>query len=123
MACTIAGTSGLLMGTNDSGVDLPRPVHIPRGVGQALQLLLDPRPGAVVVPPGKPVVAGLPRPVPLRHLRPRRTVTGPPQDPVDHLPMIPEPPSSLAPRRRQQRPESISFLVSQITRHAAPTAP
>jgi hypothetical protein len=52
---------------------------------------------------------------------PLRTVLDPPQDPVDHLPVIPPPPAPLRIHTRQQRREPLPLLISQITSHDTST--
>jgi hypothetical protein len=91
------------------------PVQITCGVGVSLELTLAPGPGAVLLPHGEPVITRLERPVPLRDLTPLRAVLGPPQDPVDHLPVITPPATTLRDRARRQRLQPSPLLISQIT--------
>src|ERR687897_3453175 len=59
-------------------------------------------------------VQGSEVPVAVRHVPPRRPGPGPPQDPVDHLPVI-APPASAARRPvRQQRLQPGPLPISQI---------
>jgi hypothetical protein len=48
---------------------------------------------------------------------PLRTVLSPPQDPVDHLPVITPPAATLRVHARQQRLKPLPVLISQITSH------
>jgi hypothetical protein len=70
------------------GLDLAVPVPIVGGIGVGLNPAFDPAPGPVPLPPGEPVVTRLRRPLPLRDFMPLRAVVDPPQDAVDHLPVI-----------------------------------
>src|SRR6266498_3634474 len=115
------GTSGVLVGPNDRGVDLDLPVQLPGGVGVALHRLLDPRPGAVGLPAGEPLVAGLPGPIPLGQVPPGRPGPDPPDDAVDHLAMVTPaatPPASL---EWQQWPQPLPLRIRKVsTSHGAP---
>src|SRR5262245_35012949 len=93
----------MLVRPHDRGIDLGSPVQIARSVRVGLQPLLDPCPRPVGLPPSEPVVAGLPRPIPLWDLTPLRAVVYPPENPVDHLPVIPPPTAALRSHARQQR--------------------
>jgi hypothetical protein len=97
----------MLVSTHNAGIDLSGPVEIPTGVRVSLQPLQDPGPGAVLLPAGESVVAGLRRPVALRDLVPLRTVVDPPQNPVDHLPVITPPAPTLRVHARQQRLQAV----------------
>ena len=109
------------MHAHDAGIDLGIPVQVPGCVRVCLQLLLDLRPGAVLFPPGEPVVAGFAWPVTIRDLLPLRAVRDSPQDPVDHLPVITPPATTLRPHARKQRFQPCPFLISQIPSHDLPT--
>jgi hypothetical protein len=52
---------------------------------------------------------------------PLRTVLRTPQDPVDHLPMITPPPTTLRVHTRQQRLQAFPLTISQITSHDTQT--
>ena len=111
----------MLMRSHDRGVDLGTPVEISGRVRVGLQPLLDPCPGAIGFPAGEPVVAGFRRSVAFRDLIPLRAIVDPPQDPIDHLPVITPPPTTLEHHGRQQRLQPLPLLISQITSHNTPT--
>ena len=72
-------------------------------------------------PAGEPLMRGLPRPVSLRQVPPRRAGAFHPADRVDDLPMIAPLPATDR-LRRQQRLQHSPFLAAQITtRHTGPT--
>jgi hypothetical protein len=107
----------MLMRAHDRRVDLRVPVQVTGGVRVGLQPLQDPGPGAVGLPLGEAVVTGLVWPVPVRDLMPLRAVADPPQNPVDHLPVITPPSTTLRNHARQQRLEPSPLNISQITSH------
>jgi len=109
------------MRTHDGGVDLGSPIEVSGRVRVGLQPLLDPGPGTVLLPARKPVVAGFRRPVPLGDLIPLGAVVDTPQNPVEHLPVITPPPTTLRRHGRQQRLQTHPVLISQITSHNTPT--
>jgi hypothetical protein len=104
------------MGTRDRRVGLRPPIQLPGGVRVGLQPQLDPGPGPVLFPLREPVIDRLPGPVTVRDLMPLRTVFGTPQDPVDHLPVITLPATTLRIHTQQQRLQP-GLLISQITSH------
>ena len=107
----------MLVSTHHRGVDLRVPVDILLGLSQGDDPLLEPRPRTILGPPPKPQMRGTPRPVPLRHVPPRRTGPLDPADPVDHLTVIP-PPTTTSALLRQQRLQNRPLPVGQIeTRH------
>src|SRR3954468_10859921 len=61
-----------------------------------------------------PPVQGPEVPVAGRNIPPRRSRPGPPQDPVDHLPVIVPPTSPTRRPVRQQRLQSRPLCISQI---------
>src|SRR5258708_27791065 len=60
-----------------------------------------------------PVIDGLPVPEPLRQIPPRAPSPGPEENPVDHHPVI-RPPAALPRISRQERPQPLPLLISQI---------
>jgi hypothetical protein len=52
---------------------------------------------------------------------PLGSVLDPPQDPVDHLPVITPPPATLRQRAGQQRLQPRPLLITQIASHDIPT--
>ena len=61
------------------------------------------------------------RPVTIRDLMPLRTVLGPPQDPVDYLPVITPTSTTLRRHRGQQRCQPRPLPISQISSHDSTT--
>lgn len=107
----------MLVGTHHAAIDK----HLDLGgsiqrVGPPgnLGMLKDPIERPIGRPPPKPVETGLPRPIALRNLAPRRSGVHMPQDPVEHRAMISPP--TTAPRfsRRQQRLDMRPRLISQF---------
>jgi hypothetical protein len=96
-------TCGVLVGTDAGGVDDDDPLQVAERVRLGLrvgqQLIL----GAVLAPADQPVVAGLPRAVPLRQVAPRRPGPELPQDPVQDGAVIPPAPAALAVAWQQRR--------------------
>lgn len=94
-------------------------VHVPGDqparVGAGLQLSEDPRPGAVALPAPEQAVRGLPRPVPLRYVPPRRTRPGPPPDRVHLVPPCERGRSAALARGRQQRLQHRPLTLGQIS--------
>lgn len=80
---------GVRVSPADGGID----VHIPRDqtlrIGLGLELGDDPRPRAIALPPSEQVVDPVPRAVPLGHITPGRTSSGPPPYAVYQLPPSP----------------------------------
>jgi hypothetical protein len=111
----LAGAGGVLVGAHHAGVGLHRPVQLAGGIGRSLHGLLDPGPGAIGLPAGKPLVAGLLWPVLVRQVPPRRPSPGPPDDPVDHLPVIP--PAATPPARLgwQQRAQPLPLRIREVS--------
>ena len=97
-----SGPGGMLMGAHDRRIDLGVAVDVGVQFGQGDDVRFQSCPGAVGHPAGEPLMRGLPRPVPLGQIPPRRARALSPADRVDDLPMIM--PSAAAPGlRRQQR--------------------
>src|SRR5258708_14905518 len=59
------------------------------------------------------VIGGLPVPDPLRKIPPRAPSPGPEENPVDHHPVI-RPPAALPRISRQERPQPLPLLISQV---------
>src|SRR5512135_1458857 len=97
---------------NAGGVHVHGPLHrhpvvVDLDVGQ------DPIPGAIDLPPAQPLVAGLPRPVSLGDVSPRRPGGQLPADAVEHLPVIM--PSAVSPSRlRQHALNACPRLVGEL---------
>jgi len=118
------------MGPGHGGVDGEGPLDVADSVVLDLHRLQQPRPGAVLIPAFPPLITGLPGPVPLWNIPPRRTRPQPPQDPVHHLPMIPPPtppPVGHRQQRLNRRPRSLGQLTTthhtpHPTKHHRPAA-
>ncbi len=95
----LPGTGGMLVGPDDGGVHTEDPFDLTDGVVLDDHLVQDPLPDAVRGPHSQPLVGGLPRPVTLRQVTPRRAGPQFPQDRVDHLTVITPP---TAPARHPQ---------------------
>jgi hypothetical protein len=108
------GASGVLMRPCDRGVGVSVPVQITGAVGLGVQRGLDPCPGAIFFPPGEPFVQRLPWPVPFGHISPRHPGTHPKQDPVEHLPVITPPSTTLRGHVWQQRRNPRVLGVGQL---------
>jgi hypothetical protein len=74
---------------------------------------MEPRPGAVAGPLGKPAIAGRPRAVACRQVTPLGSGGEDPEDPVQHLPPIPARAATLG-GRRQKRLEATPLRLGQI---------
>lgn len=96
-------------------VDRERPLQGADRVILDDHVLKDLLPGAILGPDPQSFVQRLPRPVLLRHVPPRRTGPQPPQDPVDHLPVIPPPATPTTIRRGQQRLDPRPGRIRQLT--------
>ena len=94
-------------------IDTDDPLDLPDGIVLHDRLVQDLLPGAIQRPPPQPFVRGLPPPVPVRQVPPRRAGTQLEQDRVDHVPVIP--PLPAAPGRREQRLDPRPRLISQFT--------
>ncbi len=107
----------MLMHAGDRGVDRHHPIEPARRVGLPLHLGEQPVPGAVVRPPGEPLIDRVPLPEPLRQITPRRTRPVLPRHPLNRETMIrprPRPPR----HRRHQRLQNGPHLVRDLaTRH------
>jgi hypothetical protein len=112
-----AGARGVLVHPHDAGIGLGVPVQVTGGVGVGLHPLFDPGPGPVLFPPREPVVAGLAWSVTFRNLVPLRAVLDPPQDPIDHLPVIAPPATTLRLHAGQQRLQSSPLVIAEIASH------
>jgi hypothetical protein len=86
----------------------------PGGVGAGLQPEQDPGPGAVALPAAKQPVDGLPAPVAVGHVTPRRTDPGPPSNPVDELAFGPLRRAAWLLGRGQQRFKDRPLPVGQV---------
>ena len=107
----------MLMCSHHGGIGLYVPIDLAGRLRQRDHLAFEASPGAVLGPTPEPFMRCLPRPVPLRHVPPRRPGSLHPADPVDHLPVIP-PPATTAALLRQQRLQNRPLTISQIeTRH------
>src|SRR5688500_759416 len=89
-----AGGGAVLVDPHHRGVRRDQPVQLPGCIGVSLRASQESGPRAIGAPAGQPLVGGLPWPKPLRHLPPRRTGPVLPGDRLDHLPVIPPPPTS-----------------------------
>ena len=96
-------------------VDRERPLQGADRVILDDHVLKDLLPGAILGPDPQSFVQRLPRPVLLRHVPPRRPGPQTPQDPVDHLPVIPPPATPTTIRRRQQRLDPRPRHIRQLT--------
>src|SRR4029453_1691065 len=76
-----AGAGGVLVGPGHRGIDADLPGDQALGVGLGLQGGEDLLPGAVALPAPEQTVDGLPWPIPLGHVPPRRAGPSPPADP------------------------------------------
>src|SRR6185437_9772518 len=113
-----AGTSRMLMRPHHRGIHGHDPLDgLPAITDLGMGQDLVPRP--ISGPPPQPLMTGLPRAITLGQIPPRSTRAQLPQDPVDHLPVIPPPPAA-PPRRRQQRLDHRPRPIGQLTtpRHA-----
>lgn len=114
------GPRRMLVGPHHRRVHADRPLHRP-AVVVGLRHGQDPIPGAISSPPPQPLMTGLLRPIPFRQVPPRCPGPQLPQDPVDHLAVLP-PPARPHPRLRQQRRDHRPRLVRQLTAtHHQPT--
>jgi hypothetical protein len=105
----------VLVSPDGTGVDAEGPLHRADRVVLDDHLGQDPVPGAVGGPFPQPLVRGLPRPVALGQIPPRRPGAGLPQDRIDHLPVIAPPPTPATGRRQQgldPRPRRIGQLTA-----------
>jgi hypothetical protein len=92
-----------------------RPLDLPDGVVFDDDLVEDPIPRAVRGPPAEAFMRGLPGPIALREITPRRPGAELPEDRVDHLPVITPLPTTTPPSRQQAldpRPRHIRQLAS-----------
>lgn len=104
----LAGPGGVLMGTDDR-------------IGLCKERDEDLRPGAVGSPHPQPVVGTLSGPEALGQVHSRSPGAVLERDRVDHLPVIPPPPTPLRCPVRQQRLDACPLGVSQ--RHASTNGP
>ena len=105
-------SGGVLVSAYRGGVDVHRPLHRLTVVVD-LHMREDPVPGAVGGPSAKPLVGGLPRPVPLRDIPPGRTGRQFPQDRVEDLAVLP--PTTVTPTtHRKQRLDPGPCLVGDL---------
>lgn len=109
----LTGPGGVLVGTDDRGVDRDDPVEVAFGVGLREQGGEHLFPGAVGRPPPQPVVSPLPRTEAFGQVRPRRAGAVLERDRVDHLPVIPPPATPPGCPVRQQRLDPRPLGVSQ----------
>ena len=110
----VAGTRGVLMGSDHPAVHPDRLVRAFGHVGVAAQFVEDANQGAVAGPAAMPVVDGLPRPERGRHVPPRDATPGPPEHPVEHHAVISPPPTPARSLIGKQRFQPGPFLVGQI---------
>lgn len=109
-----AGTGGMLVSPVDGGVHRHRPLHAADCIITDLNMFQQPGPRAVGLPPGEPLIDGLPRSIPLWKIPPRSPGPQAPQHPVNHLPVIPPGPPPTV-QRRQQRSYPLPRRVRQLT--------
>lgn len=110
--------SGMLVSAGDGGVDGDHlQVQTPERVVLDLHALQQAGPGSILVPAFPPLVTGLPGPVPLRDIPPRRPGPQPPQNPVDHLAVIPPPPPPPIDLRQQRLDPGPRHLGQLTTSH------
>src|SRR5690606_247771 len=104
----------MVMSPHVRGVDREHPLDLPDRVVLDLHVVQDLVPGTVRGPQPQPLVRRLPWAVLGRHVAPRRPGAQPPQDRVDHLPVITPAPTTPG-RDRQQRLDPRPRRVSQLT--------
>ncbi len=110
----VPGSSRVPVRPDHGRVHANRPLRPGVAVTTGLQRRQDHLPGAIGGPAPMPPMQGSEVPIAARHIPPRRPGPGPPQDPVDHLPVI-VPPASAARRPvRQQRLQPKPLHISQI---------
>ena len=110
----MAGTGGVLVGTDHSGVDSDCPLGAFDLVGVAAQLIEQLFPSAIGRPAAMSVVDGLPMPVVRGNVAPGQPAAGSPEHPVDHRTVIGPAPTPLRFLTGQQRLQPGPFLVGQI---------
>lgn len=103
----------MLVRADDGGVDRDVPVDLTRRIGCGLDLLEQPLPGTVGGPQAMAFIDGLPRAEPFGQVTPLHAGPHPVQNPVDHLPVIPPPPTTLV-ADRQERPQPFPLGIRQI---------
>ena len=109
-----AGTGRSLMRPHHRRINTDNPFHR-SAVVLYLYRRKDLVPRTVSRPPPQPLMRGLPRPITLRNIPPRRTRTQLPQDRVDHHSVITPPTTTThihRQHRRNRRPSSISQLTT-----------
>jgi hypothetical protein len=122
MASPAQSPGRVLMGAHGRGVDADeRPVDLSDRVAVLLDMGQKPRPGAVRRPAAEPFIHRFPGPVSLREIPPGRPGRQLPQNPVHHLPAVPDRPAH--PRSRQQRLQNGPGLIGQLmtTHHDLPS--
>ena len=104
----------MLVSPDHARVDREGPLDTPDGVVFDDHVFEDPVPRAVRGPAPETFVSGLPRPIALRKVTPRRTSAELPEDRVDHLPMITPLPTTTTSRqnRLNPRPRRIRQLAT-----------
>lgn len=107
------GPGRVLMRANDGGVDRDRPVQVLGGISLGQQRGEDPLPRAIHGPHPQPVVDPAPVAVFLRQVHPLRSGLELPRDRVDHLTVIPPPPTTPGRPVRQQRLDQRPLRVGQ----------
>ena len=114
MTPLFAGTGRSLMRPHHRRINTDNPFHR-SAVVLYLYRRKDLVPRTVSRPPPQPLMRGLPRPITLRNIPPRRTRTQLPQDRVDHHSVITPPTTTThihRQHRRNRRPSSISQLTT-----------
>ena len=104
-----AGTGRVLVCPADRGIHAEPPADPARRVRRGLQPRHHPRPRAVALPAAEQPVDRLPPAITPRHIPPRRARAGPPPNPVNQLPAMPDRPAP-APGQRQH-PHQIGPLL------------
>ena len=110
----VPGTGGVLMRAHDCSVDRDCPVRALTHVAVAAQLIQDLFPGSITRPAAMPVVDRLPTPVLGGQIPPRQPAAGPPEHPVENLPMVSPLPATARRAVRQQRLQPSPLLIGQI---------
>lgn len=104
----------MLMRADNGGVHRDVPVDLTRRIGCGLDLLEQSLPSTVGGPQAMALIDGLPWAEPFWQVTPLHTGSHPVQNPVDHLSVIPPPPTTPV-ADRQERPQPFPLSIRQIT--------
>ena len=110
----LAGAGRVLVGADHRGVYPDDPLALLVAVTTGSQTIEHQHPGAVRRPPPVPVVDGLPVAVGRRQVPPRTARTSPPQNAIDHLPVVDPLPTPARSPVRQKRFHLAPFLIAQV---------